>query len=103
MTGDPIPALTKLEPKRWSGKTTTGLSVLLDVRPLQGPSAIRGVGSYATGLLGGLIAAGFDSNLTLLLDADLAEPALPAGAYRLALFLRAAAWSARLAFSFEAS
>jgi glycosyltransferase involved in cell wall biosynthesis len=45
---------------------------------------MRGVGSYATGLLGGLIAAGFDSNLTLLLDADLGEPALPAGAYRLA-------------------
>src|SRR2546423_15103093 len=59
-------------------------SVLLDVRPLQGPSAKRGVGSYATGLLGGLIDQGFDSNLTLLLDAGLPEPELPAGRYRLA-------------------
>lgn len=59
-------------------------SVLLDVRPLQGPSAKRGVGSYATGLLKGLIAEGFDSNLTLLLDARLSEPELPPGAYKLA-------------------
>jgi glycosyltransferase involved in cell wall biosynthesis len=54
------------------------------VRPLQGPSAGRGVGSYATGLVGGLISSGFDSNLTLLLDSDLPEPSLPAGRYRLA-------------------
>ena len=54
------------------------------MRPLQGPSADRGVGTYAAGLLGGLIAEGFDSSLTLLLDADLPEPALPAGAYKLA-------------------
>src|SRR5580765_3787781 len=54
------------------------------MRPLQGLSAARGVGTYATGLLGGLIAEGFDSRLTLLLDADLPEPALPPGAYRLA-------------------
>jgi len=61
-----------------------GGAVLLDMRPLQGPSAARGVGTYAAGLLGGLIAEGFDSRLTLLLDADLPEPSLPAGAYRLA-------------------
>jgi glycosyltransferase involved in cell wall biosynthesis len=61
-----------------------GKSVLLDGRPLQGPSAIRGVGSYARGLLKGLIAEGFDSRLTLLLDAGLAEPQLPAGSYKLA-------------------
>ena len=54
------------------------------MRPLQGPSADRGVGTYATGLLGGLIAEGFDQRLTLLLDADLPEPTLPAGAYKLA-------------------
>ena len=58
--------------------------MLLDLRPLQGPSATRGVGTYAKGLLNGLISAGFDSHLTLLLDADLPEPALPAGAYKLA-------------------
>ncbi len=58
--------------------------MLLDVRPLQGPSGGRGVGSYARGLLKGLIAEGFDSRLTLLLDAGLDEPALPPGSYRLA-------------------
>src|ERR1700730_12797460 len=52
--------------------------------PLQGPSARRGVGSYAGGLLGGLTEEGFDSNLTLLLDAALPEPDLPAGAFKLA-------------------
>lgn len=54
------------------------------MRPLQGPSAGRGVGSYARGLLGGLIETGFDANLTLLLDAAFDEPELPAGRYRLA-------------------
>src|SRR6202795_403642 len=58
--------------------------VLLDMRPLQGRSAGRGVGSYARGLLGGLIAEGFDSRLTLLLDAGLDEPPLPPGGYQLA-------------------
>jgi glycosyltransferase involved in cell wall biosynthesis len=58
--------------------------VLLDMRPLQGPSGSRGVGTYARGLLQGLISEGFDSKLTLLLDADLPEPSLPAGGYRLA-------------------
>jgi glycosyltransferase involved in cell wall biosynthesis len=54
------------------------------MRPLQGPSAKRGVGSYATGLLGGLIEEGFDASLTLLLDSDLPVPPLPVGDYRLA-------------------
>jgi glycosyltransferase involved in cell wall biosynthesis len=54
------------------------------MRPLQGPSAGRGVGSYARGLLGGLVAEGFDSRLTLLLDAGLDEPPLPPGRYQLA-------------------
>ena len=57
--------------------------MLLDVRPLQGPSGKRGVGSYANGLLKGLIAEGFDSDLTLLLDARLPRPDLPAGRYKL--------------------
>ncbi|MHB8612453.1 MAG: glycosyltransferase family 4 protein [Candidatus Dormibacteraceae bacterium] len=65
-------------------RTSTGQSVLLDMRPLQGPSASRGVGSYARGLLKGLIAEGFDSRLTLLLDAGLEEPRLPPGAYQVA-------------------
>ena len=58
--------------------------MLLDARPLQGPSARRGVGSYAVGLLRGLIEEGFDHNLTLLLDSDLPVPPLPVGEYRLA-------------------
>jgi glycosyltransferase involved in cell wall biosynthesis len=58
--------------------------VLLDMRPLQGPSAKRGVGSYASGILHGLIAEAFDRNLTLLLDSDLPVPPLPVGEYRLA-------------------
>jgi glycosyltransferase involved in cell wall biosynthesis len=65
-------------------KTTEGPSVLLDMRPLQGRSAVRGVGTYAAGLLGGLISEGFDSNLTLLLDVALPEPPLPRGRFRLA-------------------
>ncbi|HEV2475120.1 MAG TPA: glycosyltransferase family 1 protein [Candidatus Dormibacteraeota bacterium] len=59
-------------------------SVLLDMRPLQGRSAARGVGAYARGLLQGLIQAGFDANLTLLIDAALDPPELPLGKYRLA-------------------
>jgi glycosyltransferase involved in cell wall biosynthesis len=58
-------------------------SVLLDMRPLQGPSAARGIGVYARGLLGGLVRAGFDSHLSLLLDVAFDEPALPPGQYRL--------------------
>ena len=58
--------------------------MLLDMRPLQGPSGGRGIGAYARGLLGGLIRAGFDSHLTLLLDVAFDEPALPPGDYRLA-------------------
>jgi glycosyltransferase involved in cell wall biosynthesis len=59
-------------------------SVLLDMRPLQGRSAVRGVGAYARGLLGGLIQAGFDANMTLLTDEALDPPDLPAGKYSLA-------------------
>lgn len=54
------------------------------MRPLQGPASARGVGAYARGLLSGFIEAGFDGNLTLLLDAAFDTPALPVGAYKLA-------------------
>jgi glycosyltransferase involved in cell wall biosynthesis len=54
------------------------------MRPLQGPSAGRGVGTYAKGLLSGLVAAGFDSNVTLLLDADEQQPELPSANFRTA-------------------
>ncbi len=66
-------------PRKGGGR----LSVLLDMRPLQGPSGGRGVGAYGRGLLGGLIRAGFDRNLSLLLDVAFDEPALPPGRYRL--------------------
>jgi glycosyltransferase involved in cell wall biosynthesis len=66
------------------GVSNGGPSVLLDMRPLQGPSASRGIGAYAAGLLGGLISMGFDSNLTLLLDVAFPEPSLPSGAFKLA-------------------
>ena len=65
-------------------KRAAGPSVLMDVRPLQGPSSKRGVGSYATGLLKGMVDEGFDTHLTLLLDARLGEPELPAGKFKLA-------------------
>jgi glycosyltransferase involved in cell wall biosynthesis len=58
--------------------------VLLDMRPLQGRSAARGIGAYARGLLRGLIEDGFDRNLTLLLDAAFDAPALPVGDYKVA-------------------
>ena len=56
--------------------------MLLDMRPLQGPSGARGVGAYARGLLSGLIEVGFDRHLTLLLDAAFDTPPLPVGEYR---------------------
>ena len=66
-------------PRKGAGRP----SVLLDMRPLQGPSGARGVGAYGRGLLSGLIEAGFDRNLTLLLDAAFETPSLPVGEYRL--------------------
>lgn len=60
----------------------TAPSVLLDGRALQGADARRGIGTYAAGLLGGLVEIGFDSHLTLLLDAGLPDPPLPDGGYR---------------------
>lgn len=54
------------------------------MRPLQGRSAGRGVGSYARGLIGGLVEVGFDRQLTLLLDVAFDAPPLPAGRYELA-------------------
>src|SRR5438067_6971944 len=74
-----LPALMN-SPRKGVGRP----SVLLDMRPLQGPSSARGVGAYARGLLSGLIENGFDRNLTLLLDAAFDTPALPVGEYKLA-------------------
>jgi glycosyltransferase involved in cell wall biosynthesis len=76
--------LSQTETRRPAGRNASGPSVLLDMRPLQGPSARRGIGSYARGLLHGLIEEGFDRNLTLLLDSGLPVPPLPVAEYRLA-------------------
>ena len=51
--------------------------ILIDARPLQGPSARRGIGSYVRGLLGGLAAEAYADRIALLLDRDLPEPELP--------------------------
>lgn len=51
--------------------------VLIDARPLQGPDAVRGIGSYVRGLLAGILETGFDGRAALLLDARLPPPELP--------------------------
>lgn len=84
MTRALSPTLNRTQTRKGSARRAAGPSVLLDLRPLQGPSAQRGVGAYATGILRGLIDEGFDANLTLLLDSDLPVPPLPVGGYRLA-------------------
>ena len=68
--------------------SSSARSVVLDMRPLQGPSAKRGVGSYAVGLLTGMVAEGFDQRLTLLLDARQPAPKLPPGRYSIARVVR---------------
>src|SRR5260370_35732580 len=78
------PILSRTETSKRAGGRAPGPRVLLDMRTLQGPSATRGVGSYANGILRGLIEEGFDANLTLLLDSGLPVPPLPVGEYRLA-------------------
>ena len=52
--------------------------VLLDVRCLQGPSAQRGIGTYARGLTRALSEAGFE--YSALVDEDLGPVELPPGA-----------------------
>ncbi|MDQ6921706.1 MAG: glycosyltransferase family 4 protein [Candidatus Dormibacteraeota bacterium] len=64
--------------------TQTSLSgprVLIDARPLQGPSGARGIGSYVRGLLAGLLEQGFDHNVSLLVDGRLPTPSVPEGAF----------------------
>ena len=58
-----------------------GARVLIDARPLQGPSGARGIGSYLRGLLSGLLELGFDRHVALLIDGRLAAPEVPAGAF----------------------
>jgi glycosyltransferase involved in cell wall biosynthesis len=60
-------------------RATADGRVLLDVRPLQGPSATRGLGSYVKGLLGGLLAEGFGDRLELLVDGGRPAPEIANG------------------------
>lgn len=52
--------------------------VLIDARPLQDGSSRRGIGTYARGLIGALLRAGWGPRLGLLLDSDRPLPDLPA-------------------------
>ena len=45
--------------------STSGPRILIDARPLQGPSGARGIGSYVRGLLAGLLEQRFDHNVSL--------------------------------------
>lgn len=53
--------------------------VLIDARALQGPDALRGVGRYLSGLLGGLAEMGWQRRTVLLLEAGRPRPAVPDG------------------------
>jgi glycosyltransferase involved in cell wall biosynthesis len=53
--------------------------VLVDARALQGPDALRGIGSYVRGLILGLREEGFDSSTALLFDDGLPLPPIPVG------------------------
>ncbi|MEP7106204.1 MAG: glycosyltransferase family 1 protein [Chloroflexota bacterium] len=53
--------------------------VVVDARPLQDASSRRGIGTYARGLIGGLLRAGWGPRLGLLLDGGLPLPDLPEG------------------------
>jgi glycosyltransferase involved in cell wall biosynthesis len=63
----------------------TGISaerrVLLDARPLQGPDAQRGIGTYVRGLILGLRDEGFDGRTALLFDAGRPIPPVPRGGF----------------------
>ena len=67
-----------------AGRRSNSERVLIDTRLLQGPGAGRGEGTYARGLLGGLLEAGFQERALLLLDADLPAPDLPGEGWRTA-------------------
>jgi glycosyltransferase involved in cell wall biosynthesis len=67
--------------------------VLIDARPLQGPSGRRGIGRYADGLLRGLAELGYEHSV--LVDAGLPEPSFPKTVVRIHATRRR--WHGRLA------
>jgi glycosyltransferase involved in cell wall biosynthesis len=66
--------------------------VLVDARALQGPSARRGIGRYAAGIIGGLSSLGFD--FSVLVDGSLPDPELPSGVKE--IFSTRRRWHGRL-------
>jgi glycosyltransferase involved in cell wall biosynthesis len=68
-------------------------TVLVDARALQGPSARRGIGRYAAGILGGLSSVGFE--FSVLVDGSLPNPELPGGVKE--VFSTRRRWHGRLA------
>ena len=53
--------------------------IVIDGRPLQDASSRRGIGTYARGLIGGLLRAGWGPRLGILLDGGRPLPDLPEG------------------------
>jgi glycosyltransferase involved in cell wall biosynthesis len=66
---------------RVNGASPGSNRVLMDARPLQGASSLRGMGRYVRSLLGALLAEGFGGQLALLMDGGQALPELPGGDY----------------------
>ena len=55
--------------------------IVLDARPLQTASALRGIGTYVRCLFDAMLTEGYGSRLGLLLDGGLERPELPGGDY----------------------
>jgi len=60
-------------------KSNSDQRILIDARPLQGPSARRGIGRYVRGLLEGFFTAGHRGQMGLLIDAAMPVPPVPPG------------------------
>ena len=58
--------------------TTYRNHLLVDLRPLQGPDAKRGIGTYARGLIDGFAELGVAAEVDLLVERGRPEPSLPA-------------------------
>jgi glycosyltransferase involved in cell wall biosynthesis len=70
-----------LNRKAMTQRSSTAPRILIDARPLQGPSGGRGIGSYVRGLLAGFLEHGFDRHVSLLIDGRLPAPSVPQGAF----------------------
>src|SRR5438105_3040157 len=79
--GLPPPAYGTIGRDDMAQKSQAGPRVLIDARPLQGPSSTRGIGSYVKGLLAGMLELGFDRHVSLLVDGRLPAPSVPEGGF----------------------